>query len=41
LTLRYAAADVRAYLDWNQKGVWVAGGDPSGHWANRPRPEGD
>jgi non-heme Fe2+,alpha-ketoglutarate-dependent halogenase len=41
LTLRYAAADVRAHLDWNQKGVWVAGGDPSGHWANRPRPEGD
>ena len=41
LTLRYAAAEVRAYLDWNQKGVWVAGGDPSGHWANRPRPKED
>jgi hypothetical protein len=41
LTLRYAAADVRAHLDWNQKGVWVSGGDPSGHWANRPRPEQD
>lgn len=41
LTLRYAAADVRAGLDWNQKGVWVAGQDPSGHWANRPRPEQD
>ena len=39
LTLRYAAAEVRAYLDWNQKGVWVSGGDPSGHWANRPRPK--
>ena len=39
LTLRYAAAEVRAYLDWNQKGVWVAGGDPTGHWANRRRPE--
>jgi len=38
LTLRYAAADVRAYLDWNQKGVIVSGSDPSGHWANRPRP---
>jgi non-heme Fe2+,alpha-ketoglutarate-dependent halogenase len=38
LTLRYAAADVRAYMDWNQKGVWVSGGDPTGHWANRARP---
>src|SRR5471030_1420490 len=41
LTLRYAAAEVRAYLDWNQKGVWVSGDDPSGHWANRPRPTED
>lgn len=41
LTLRYAAADVRAGLEWNQKGVWVSGSDPSGHWANRPRPTGD
>ncbi len=38
LTLRYAAADVRAYLDWNQKGVWVCGQDPTGHWTNRARP---
>lgn len=38
LTLRYAAADVRAHLDWNQKGVWVRGGDATGHWANRERP---
>jgi non-heme Fe2+,alpha-ketoglutarate-dependent halogenase len=38
LTLRYAAADVRAYMDWNQKGVWVSGRDASGHWANRTRP---
>jgi hypothetical protein len=41
LTLRYAPADVRAHLDWNQKGVWVSGGDPTGHWANNPRPEQD
>lgn len=40
LTLRYASADVHAYMDWNQKGVWVRGSDPTGHWANRPRPEG-
>jgi hypothetical protein len=38
LTLRYAAADVRAYLDWNKKGVVVAGSDPTGHWANPPCP---
>lgn len=38
LTLRYASADVHAYMDWNQKGVWVRGSDPTGHWANRPRP---
>lgn len=41
LTLRYAAVDVRAHLDWNQKGVWVRGGDDSGHWSNRPRPLAD
>jgi hypothetical protein len=41
LTLRYAAAEVRAYLDWNQKGVWVSGADASGHWTNRPRPNED
>jgi len=41
LTLRYAPVEVRAYLDWNQKGVWVSGSDPSGHWSNRPRPEED
>ena len=38
LTLRYAAADVRAHLGWNGKGVIVSGSDPSGHWANPPRP---
>lgn len=39
LTLRYSAADVRAYSGWNAKGVIVCGGDPSGHWANPPRPD--
>jgi non-haem Fe2+, alpha-ketoglutarate-dependent halogenase len=38
LTLRYCAADVRAGMDWNQKGVIVSGTDPTGHWANPPRP---
>ncbi len=38
LTLRYCAADVRAGLDWNLKGVLVSGTEPTGHWANPPRP---
>ena len=39
LTLRYAAAEVRAGMEWNGKGVHVRGEDASGHWANAPRPE--
>jgi ectoine hydroxylase-related dioxygenase (phytanoyl-CoA dioxygenase family) len=38
LTLRYCAADVRAYMGWNAKGVVVSGADPDGHWANAARP---
>lgn len=41
LTLRYCPADVRAYLGWNEKGVVVAGSDPSGHWNNAARPAAD
>ena len=41
LTLRYCPADVRAGLGWNAKGVIVSGVDPSGHWANPPRPSSD
>jgi hypothetical protein len=41
LTLRYCAADVRAYEGWNAKGVIVSGRDASGHWANPPRPDGE
>jgi hypothetical protein len=41
LTLRYCAAEVRAEMDWNHKGVLVRGSDPSGHWANPPRPDSD
>ena len=40
LTLRYCAADVRAYLGWHEKGVVVSGAKP-GHWADQPRPEVD
>ena len=39
LTLRYCTPDVRAGLDWNKKGVVVAGHDESGYWANPPRPD--
>ncbi|HEX4230726.1 MAG TPA: phytanoyl-CoA dioxygenase family protein [Bryobacteraceae bacterium] len=41
LTLRYCPAMVRAELGWNTKGVIVSGEDPSGHWANPPRPDTD
>jgi len=41
LTLRYCAADVRAELGWNEKGVVVRGTDPGGHWANPARPPAD
>lgn len=39
LTLRYAAAEVRADLGWNAKGVVVKGSDAAGHWGNPARPE--
>ncbi len=41
LTLRYCTAEVRAGMNWNQKGVILSGSDPSGHWNNAPRPEQD
>lgn len=39
LTLRYAAASVKAGMNWNEKGVVVRGSDPSGQWKNPSRPE--
>ena len=39
LTLRYCAAEVRAGLGWNAKGVVVSGSAPAGHWANPQRPD--
>ena len=41
LTLRYCAAAVRAELDWNKEGVIVKGTDPTGHWADLPKPSMD
>ena len=39
LTLRYAAAEVKAYHDWHHKGVLVQGEDIDGNWANPPCPD--
>ena len=41
LTLRYAAAEVRAAMGWNAKGVLLRGQDAENHWGNPPRPETD
>lgn len=41
LTLRFCAASVRAELNWNKEGVIVKGADPTGHWADLPRPAVD
>jgi len=41
LTLRYCAADVRAQMGWQDKGIVVRGDDPSGHWTNQVRPDGE
>lgn len=41
LALRYLSADVRAFEGWNSHSVICRGDDPSGHWANHPRPPGD
>jgi non-heme Fe2+,alpha-ketoglutarate-dependent halogenase len=41
LTLRYAAAEVRAEMGWNAKGVVVRGTDTTGHWGNPSRPAQD
>ena len=43
LTLRYCTPDVRAIsgFDWEKEGVILGGTDPSGHWANPPRPVRD
>lgn len=38
ITLRYAAASVKAYHDWKYKGIVVKGEDRDGNWANLPCP---
>lgn len=39
LTLRYCPPSVRAYWDWNRHSIVCRGSDPSGHWADVPRPD--
>ena len=41
LTLRYCPASVTAYLDWNQKGVVVAGQGDSKKWPGAKYPESE
>ena len=41
LALRYLSADVRAYNGWNLNSVVCRGSEPTGHWADHPRPSGE
>ena len=38
LTIRYAAADVKAWYDWDKKGIVVLGEDSQNNWKNLPSP---
>jgi len=38
LTIRYAAADVKTWFGWDQKGIVVKGEDSQGNWGNLPSP---
>ena len=40
LTMRYLSGDVRAYYGWNQNSIVCRGVEPTGRWANHPRPDG-
>ena len=41
LAMRFLSSDVRASLGWNQHSIVCRGVEPSGHWANHPRPASD
>ena len=41
LAMRYLSKDVRAYNGWNENSIVCRGVEPSGHWADHPRPEGE
>lgn len=40
-TIRYCPPTVRCLDNWNETSIICRGGDPSGHWANLPRPPGE
>lgn len=41
LALRFLSSDVRAFNGWNQHSIVCRGSEPTGHWANHPRPNGE
>ncbi len=41
LAMRYLSKDVRAYNGWNDNSIVCRGSEPTGHWANHPRPDGE
>lgn len=41
LAMRYLSKDVRAYNGWNENSIICRGDEPTGHWANHPRPAGE
>lgn len=41
LALRFLSSDVRAFNGWNEHSVICRGSEPTGHWANHPRPSGE
>jgi|TARA_B100000809_G_C15105214_1_gene518454 ectoine hydroxylase-related dioxygenase (phytanoyl-CoA dioxygenase family) len=41
LAMRFLSNDVKAYNGWNSHSVVCRGTDPTGHWANNPRPSSE
>lgn len=41
LAMRFLSSDVRAFNGWNENSIVCRGTEPSGHWANHPRPDGE
>jgi non-haem Fe2+, alpha-ketoglutarate-dependent halogenase len=41
LAMRFLSADVRAFNGWNAHSIVCRGSEPSGHWANHARPDGE
>ena len=39
--MRFLSNDVKAFNGWNSHSIICRGEDPSGHWANHPRPIGE